>query len=98
MITLNKDTFESFLSEHEFCIVQFGSSTCMPCHAIKQRLEDWNRIDCAYVSVESDVEFCAQHGVFTVPTLHFYWNGKLQNQVSGNFSLDLFLNGIERIV
>ena len=73
MITLNSEQVADFITSNEFCILQFGSASCMPCKAIYHRLQDWNRIPCAYISVEENREYCAQHDVFTVPTLQFYW-------------------------
>jgi thioredoxin 1 len=45
---------------------------------------------------KDDQELSAQMGVFTVPTVRFYMDGKLAVDESGYFSLDRMLDRMER--
>ena len=45
---------------------------------------------------KDDQELSAQMGVFTVPTVRFYMDGKLAVDWSGYFSLDRMLDRMER--
>lgn len=80
-------------------VLQFSAESCVPCKAIRSRIEAWNRswpeVRHICVSVDRTPELCAQMGVFTVPTIFVYAEGKLTIRESGYFSLDAILNKIE---
>ena len=86
------------------CIFLFGSSQCMPCQAIKNRIDQWQRkteirrkkINSLYISVDSNLEIAAQENVFTVPSLRIYVEGKRTIEISGYFSLDQVFDQMER--
>ncbi len=82
------------------CLLQFGDETCGPCHAIRARLSRWLEshpdVTARYIPVSEYTEEAAQMGVFTVPTVRFYIEGKLAADESGYFSLDRMLDRVER--
>lgn len=93
-------TVESFLETAPLVLVQFGSATCLPCHAIRGKIDAWvaKRDDAKalYVSVEDHPEETAQADVLSVPTVRLYVEGKLAIEKTGYFSLDRILSQAER--
>ena len=90
--------YASFLENNLYALIQFGTSMCAPCQAIEARLDVWNQVPCLYISTNDFSKLCAQNQVYTAPTLRFYRKGKCLLQVSGYFSLDEFLQQIQRIL
>lgn len=82
-------------------IVQYGSDTCQPCGALETKLGAWVKehegIDYSYVSVELEPAKAAQQGVFTVPAIVVYMDGKEITRRAGYFSLDELLVQVEDI-
>ncbi len=101
MITIqNQEALQAAIHQNQALILQFGSESCAPCKALQNRIKIWNQVHpavCyAYVTVSQRPEFCAQMGVFTVPTIFVYVEGKLTIRQSGYFSLDQMLEQIEK--
>ena len=96
----NQDALQAAIQENQILILQFGSDSCAPCKALQNRIKVWNQenpsVCHAYVRVNEFPELCAQMGVFTVPTIFVYVEGKLTLQQSGYFSLDQMLDQIEK--
>lgn len=96
--------FEEEKRKNTICIFLFGSSQCMPCQAIKNKIDQWkketeirkNKVNTFYISVNSYLDVAAQENVFTVPSLLVYVQGKRTIEVSGYFSLDQVFDQIER--
>ena len=63
-------------------ILQFGEDICGPCHSIRSKLDKW---------LET-----SQMGIFSAPTVIVYVEGQVAAKESGYFSLDAFLERIER--
>ena len=88
------------LQSSKILLVQFGAVTCTPCAAIHQKLEEWlpahPMVSGIYVSIEKFRELTAQLGIFTVPTIFVYVEGRLAVRSSGYFSLEDILDQIDR--
>lgn len=96
----NQDALQVAIQENQILILQFGSESCAPCKALQNRIKAWNQehpdVCHVYVSVAELPELCAQMGVFTVPTIFVYVDGRLTIQQSGYFSLNQVLEQIEK--
>ncbi len=81
-------------------ILQFGEDTCGPCYAIRSKLDKWlekhDGVSARYVDIEDHLELCSQMGIFSAPTVIAYVDGRVAAKESGYFSLDAFLERIER--
>ena len=92
---------EGALKESPFVLIEIGSGQCMPCKAIKEKIERWlimhKEVQFYYISIEDDPALCSQMGIFTVPALLLYGEGKLIQQKAGYFSLTEVFDKIERI-
>lgn len=99
-IIQNQEALQDSIQHNRIVIVQFGSESCAPCKALQNRIKAWNQehpdVCYVYVTVTELPELCARMGVFTVPTIFVYVEGKLTLQQSGYFSLDQMLDQIEK--
>ncbi len=101
MQILNNETeLEQAVQSGGLLLVQFGAETCAPCTAIRQKIETWQAehqaVRFLYIPTEHFRELCAQEGVFTVPTIFVYAEGRLTLRESGYFGLNALLQKVER--
>lgn len=96
----NQDALQAAIQRNQILILQFGSESCAPCKALQNRIKTWNQshpyVCHVYVTVAEMPELCAQMGVFSVPTIFVYVEGKLTIQLSGYFSLEEMLRQVEK--
>ena len=94
------EMLQELLETYPVLLVQFGSESCMPCQGIRNRVEDWQKghpqVGGVYISIEMFPELAAQEGVFTVPCLSVYVEGKQTLREAGYFSVNQILSGAER--
>ena len=103
LISLPKPgNFTELLQTQPVVLLQIGSARCAPCAAIRHRIDAWGQAQTGiagyYVPIEDFPALSAQLGVFSVPTLLVYAEGKLALRESGCFSLDHFLADLERLL
>ena len=101
MITIQSHSeFTKTIHKYPIVIAQFGSESCSPCSALKQRIQIWNaghpNVHHIYVTVDDQPKLCAQMGIFTVPSIIVYVEEKVTIRQSGYFSLDQMLDQIEK--
>lgn len=96
----SQEALQAAIRKNQILILQFGSENCAPCKALQNRIEAWNQehssICYAYVSLSDLSELCAQMGVFTVPAIFVYVEGRMTIERSGYFSLEQMLARIEK--
>lgn len=73
-------------------LVLFGGAHCGVCQAVRPRLEDllirhFAGVPLAYVDCGETPALCAQQGVFCVPVLRLYVQGRLALEWARSFSL-----------
>lgn len=98
-ILKNNENLNEIIANKKNIIVQFGEKRCLPCQDIKNKISAWvknkHNIDYLYVPFEEFQNIAADRGVFVVPAIFVYIEGKLTLQVSGYFSLDEILSKTE---
>ena len=81
-------------------IRQYGSDTCAPCAAIRQKLEKWQQDHpeeiYRYLPIEEYLEEAAQKGILSVPTVIVTIDGAETARESGYFSLGELLFRLEQ--
>lgn len=97
------ENITELIDKSEILILQFGSDTCAPCKALRQRIDLWNedlneKIETRYIPIEEFPYISAEHGIFSAPTVLVYVMGKMTIRESGYFSLDEILGKIERYI
>ncbi len=94
--------FRSIDKNFPILIVQFGSEKCMPCFAIKRKIDAWielhNNVKGIYVPIENFPKVAANEGIFSVPTILVFVNGMPTIRESGYFSLENILSKIQRYI
>lgn len=98
----NKDCLKELVLYLPALILQFGSSSCAPCTAIRQRIGKWMQeypmVSYRYISIDDNPEIAAEYNIFSVPAVLVFIDGKLSICESGYFSLDDVLNRTERYI
>ena len=86
----------------KFLLIQFGSERCIPCVSIKEKIEMWNRtrnmVKYVYLPIEEYPEDAAGEGIFSVPSVIFYIEGKMALKESGYFSVEDIFRKMERYI
>ena len=96
----NGQNLTNLISASKVLLIHFGSGSCGPCAALKEKIDLWsardNGVDSVYIPIEHFPQVAASRGIFTVPTILVYTEGKLSIRESGCFSLDGIFSRIER--
>lgn len=101
------EQLEDVIANAPLALVQFGTASCAPCRAIRQKVNRWLDerskepgrlpVDAVYVSLDEHPVLAAQADVLSAPTLRFYAQGRLWAEAAGYFSLEEFLDRAERV-
>lgn len=88
------------ISNAPVCVLQFGDESCPPCAALRGKLERWMKdhpeMAVRYIPIREFPMLSAQMGIFSVPTILVYIQGKLTARESGYFSLEQLLDRLQR--
>ena len=99
---LLNEPLSGLIRSEPLLLLQFGDESCGPCHAIGSRLDRWledhNGVTARYIPIREHLEACSQMGIFTVPTIAVYMDGRLLARESGYFSLDQLLERADRYI
>ncbi len=96
----NDMNFASLSSSQDIVFIQFGRKSCTPCASIRLKIRAWLKENTGvagfYIDVEDFPKLAAQGGVFSVPSVQVYFEGKLIIERSGYFSLEEIFANLER--
>ena len=100
MILEREDRLTEVLAENPVTILHFGAESCGPCRAIREKILGWRRehpgVGYVYIDTADFPALCAQRGVFTVPVVEIWAEGRPFRRESGCFSLEELLRQAER--
>lgn len=94
----NDEDFDEVLKKNRV-LVDFYATWCGPCKMlgpVLEKLDEKNLIEIAKIDVDHAEKMSTKYGVFSVPTLILFENGKEIKRQSGFMSLDQlekFVNG-----
>lgn len=96
------DEFLDFVNSCRGAVVYFSTPDCNVCKVLKPKLkemlkESFSEMKFAYVDTARSRELAAQHSIFTVPTILFYFEGKESIRKSRNVNLSLLKEELQRI-
>ena len=87
-IHITDDDFDKVIKENKYVIVDFWAEWCRPCHAIAPMIDDLARKYAgkglfAKINSDENQKKFQEYGVMGIPTLLFFKDGKLVDQVIG---------------
>ena len=88
VIKLTDAKFQETLKDHSLLVVDCYADWCAPCRMIAPFIEEFagtysGRVSFAKVDVDHSPGIAQQFGVFSIPTILFFKNGKLHDQQVG---------------
>ncbi len=93
MLFINNDNFkEEVLSCESLVVVDFYADWCGPCQMLKPLLEEIsserNDVKIVKVNVDHARELAVEFGIFSIPTVLFFKEGKLVDKFVGYIGKD----------
>ena len=87
-IHITDDDFDKVIKGNKYVIVDFWAEWCRPCHAIAPMIDDLARkyagkVLFAKINSDENQKKFQEYGVMGIPTLLFFKDGKLVDQVIG---------------
>ena len=84
-------------------LVDFWAEWCGPCKMITPIVEELaqeyaGKVKIAKVNVEEAAQTATNYGIMSIPTLMFFQNGKVAEQIVGVVSKDALKTKIERLI
>jgi thioredoxin 1 len=89
IVNLTTDTFKTTIAGATTpVLVDFWAPWCGPCKAIAPILEELavefaGKLQIAKVNIDENDTIAAEHGIRAIPTMLFFKNGKLVEQIVG---------------
>lgn len=92
----------SFALDKGAHLVMFGAEHCGVCQVIWPQLlvaldERWSSLKLHYIDCGKHQENCAQHGVYSLPVVRLYFDGRLYLEKMQVFSLGPFIADINAL-
>lgn len=97
MIELNNENFDELISNGKV-LVDFYATWCGPCkmmHPVLEELETKTNIKIVKVNVDNFNELARKYGVMSIPTLFYFYDGKLVEKRIGYTPLNELIKIIE---
>ncbi len=102
MVTLNSlEEYTDFVKENQGALIYFSTPQCNVCKVLKPKIKDFvekefEKVKMAYIDTETLPEVAAQNGIFAVPTILVFFEGKEFLRKSRNISLVEFREELQR--
>lgn len=95
------EQLEGFVADHPAALLYFTGNGCNVCQALLPKVEtllqqEFPRVGLSKINCSEQPEIAAQHGVFTVPSLILYFEGRERQRFARNISLGQLREALAR--
>jgi thioredoxin 1 len=92
---------QAFITSHAAAAIYFAGADCGVCQVLEPKVrallrESFPRLAYARIATEQAIELAAQQGVFAVPTLLLFFDGRESFRYARNFSIGELKRDIAR--
>lgn len=96
-----KEPLKAFIEDNEAAVLYFSGDDCNVCSVLWPKVElmlgqEFPRADLAKINCSLSPELAAQEGVFSVPTVILYFDGRETHRFSRNISLGQLRDAMAR--
>ena len=94
--------YQMIKEQAKFSLFLFGSESCAPCKALKQKIMLWSsshtQVLTNYVSIDNNISLAAQENIFGAPAILVFVEGKETIRKIGYFSLEEVFTALDRYI
>jgi thiol-disulfide isomerase/thioredoxin len=94
------DEVESILQKEDITLLYFSAERCNVCKALKPKIqemaEQFPEMQLYYIDIEKNQEFSGRFGIFSIPVILVYIQGKETIRESRNISVPVLEDKIHR--
>ena len=94
--------YQTFKVQEKFSLFLFGSQTCAPCKALKEKITVWSgthpQVFTGYVSIDNNISLAAQENILVAPAVLAFIEGKEAIRKIGYFSIEEVFTALERYI
>jgi thioredoxin 1 len=94
---------QEVLNQKRLVLVDFWATWCGPCKMIVPILEQVSehykeRVKVCKINVEENSESAKEYGIMSLPTILFFKNGKIFDQITGQVSKNSMIKKVEELL
>ena len=94
--------YQTLKEKEKFSLFLFGSESCAPCKAIKEKITIWSethpQVFTGYISIDNDISLAAQENILGAPAIFVFVEGKEAIRKIGYFSLEEVFIALDRYI
>ena len=94
--------YQIIKEQEKFSLFLFGSESCAPCKALKEKITVWSRshsqVFTGYVSIDNNISLAAQENILGAPAVLAFVEGKEAIRKIGYFSLEEVFTALDRYI
>ncbi|MGC8631787.1 MAG: thioredoxin [Thermoprotei archaeon] len=102
-VELTDQNFDSFISSHDYVVVDFWAPWCVPCRIVSPILEQLSRVYAdrvAFAKLNTDENPITANKFYIegIPTILFFKNGQVVDQIVGAYPKSYIENTIKKYI